>query len=368
MAYYAPKELMTGPELIDRVVSIFTGTLGLEWMQVATERVKCTPSHPDRGLVFDDTNVGSYGWDAIPEKIRHNFSMAPRGAFQPPGLPNLGYTINRKSEVWSDNAPALYEESKSRHWVPTRAVQWAALERLGHGEDVERALAQLYTDLTSMAIALEDVPSKWVWRINHELVELKSWLCAQMFDAAQLADVFRKRAIAGGAGLGRDYPALGELLKGVLDSGTYPTASMAAHLVLGGTMQVLLRHIGAVSANEADQTISRFGVQDVSRIVAYGTGHIRYLLGVRPHEKAALSDHLTEMEGLLIGLLGDPLFFSALAVMTGGGRDKAAAATGGVVRLYRVLCDEHLARCRAVGLERPEGRSPLAAFVREIEG
>lgn len=367
MAYYAPPQLMNQPDLVDRVVQIFTGNLGLEWMNAATERVKCTPSHPDRGLVFDDTNVGSYGWDSIPEKIRHNFSMAPRGAFQPPGLPNLGYDINRKSEVWSNNAPALYEESKSRHWVPTREVPWAALERLGHGDDVELALAQLYTDLTAMAIVLEDVPSKWVWRINHEMVELKSWLCTQMFDAAQLADVFRKRAIAGGTGLGRDYAALGEMLKGVLDSGTYPSASMAGHILLGGTMQVLLRHLGAVSANAADQTISRFGVQDVSRIIAYGTGHIRYLLGVRPHEKAALSDHLTEMEGLLIGLLGDSQLFSALAVATGGGRGKATEATTQVVKLYRLLCDEHLARCRAVGLDRPEGRSPLAAFVREIE-
>lgn len=367
MAYYAPQELMNRPDLVARVVAILSGHLQLDWMKVATERVKCTPSHPDRGLVYDDTNVGSYGWDAIPEKIRHNFSMAPRGAFQPPGLPNLGYDINRKSEVWSDNAPALYEEAKSRHWIPSREVPWAALEQLGHGEDVERALAQLYTDLTSMAIVLQDVPSKWVWRINHELVELKSWMCAQMFDAAQLADAFRKRAIAGGTGLGHDHAALGELLKGVLDSGTYPTASIAAHLVLGGTMQVLLRHLGSVSTNAADQAISCFAVQDVSRIIAYGTGHLRYLLGVRPHEKTALADHLTEVEGLLIGLLGDPLLFSALAVVTGGGREGAPAATAQVVRLYRLLSDEHLARCRAVGLERAAGKSPLEAFLREIE-
>src|SRR3990172_4028170 len=102
-----------------------------------------------------------------------------------------------------------------------------------------------------------------------------------MFDAAQLADVFRKRAIAGGTGLGRDHAPLGELLKSVFDAGTYPCASTSAYLLLCGLMQALLRHVGAVSTNAADETIARFGVQDVSRSLAYGIGHMRYLLEKR---------------------------------------------------------------------------------------
>jgi len=367
MSYYAPKDFVRNPELIEKLVEIFKGKVGLAWMQAPTERVRFRPSHPDRGLVYDDTNFGSYGWDAIPEKIRHNFSMAPRGSFMPPGLPHLGYDINRKSEVWSDAAPGLYEEAKSRHWVPTREVPWAALERPGHSDAMERGLAQVYTDLTTMATALEDVPSKWVWHINHEMLELKSWFCAQMMDAAQLADVFRKRAIAGGTGLGRDHAPLGEFLKGVLDAGTFPCASIGGNLVLAGLMQLLLRHVGSASGNAADQTLVRFGMQDVSRMLAYGTSHLRSLLAVRPHEKTGLADHLSEVEGLLVGLLGSPLFFSSLAVVTGRGREGAAAAAPQVARLYGVLADEHLARCRAAGLERAPGRSPLAAFVREIE-
>ena len=367
MGYYAPKDFVRNPELLEKVVEIFKGKLSLRWMDTKTERVRFRPSHPDRGLVYDDTNFGSYGWDAIPEKIRHNFSMAPRGSFMPPGLPHLGYDINRKSEVWSDAAPGLYEEAKSRHWVPTRQVPWEALERPGHSDDMERGLAQLYTDLTTMATALEDFPSKWVWHINHEMLELKSWLCAQMMDAAQLTDVFRKRALAGGTGLGRDHAPLGEFLRGVLDSGSFPCASIGANLMLAGLMQTLLRHIGSVSTNAADQTLVRFGVQDISRMLSYGTSHLRYLLAARPHEKTGLADHLCEVESLAIGLLGSPLFFSSLAVVTGGGRKGATAAAPRVIRLYRSLADEHLARCRAVGLERAPEKTPIAVFVREIE-
>jgi hypothetical protein len=363
MAYYARNDFFHNPELIERSVGILKGNLSLDWMKLDIEKVRCRPSHPDRGLVFDDTNVGSYGWDRIPEKIRHNFSMAPRGAVMPPGLPHLGYDINRKSEVWSENAPALYEESKSRHWIPSTAVPWEALEMLGHSEDMERGLAQLYTDLCCMVTLLEDVPSKWVWHINHELVELKSWQCAQMFDSAQLADIFRKRAIAGGTGLGRDHAPLGELLKGVLDSGTYPCASVGAYILLSGLVQLLLRHVAAVSSNAADQTIARFGMQDVSRFIAYGMGHARYLLAVRPHEKASLAGHLDELENLTVGLLGSPLFLSALALVTAGDRERAAEAMPRVVRLYRLFADEHAARREAAGI--PGDETPLSVFVRE---
>ncbi len=365
MAYYARDDFFNNPEILARSVEILKGNLTLDWRDLDIERVKCRPSNARRGLTFADTNVGSYGWDQIPEKIRHNYSMAPRGAVQPPGLPHLGYDINRKSEVWADCAPALYEESKARHWIPTREVPWDAVEEIAHSDELERGLAQLYTDLTSMATALGDIPSKWVWRINQELLELKMFQCTQMFDAAQLADVSRKRAIAGGTGLGRDHAPLGELLKCVLDSGSFPCASASAHILLAGLMQIVLRHIGACSPNPADQTIARFGVQDVSRSTAYGIGHMQYLLKERPHEAPSLTGHLDEVENALVGYLASPMFFSAIALVTAGQRDKAPDAAPQVIALYRRFADEQRERRRSAGIG--SDSSPLEAFVSELE-
>ncbi len=365
MGYYARDDFFNNPEVLERSVEILRGKLQLDWMGLDVERGDCRPSDPRRGLTFEDINTGSRSWDLIPEKIRNNYSMAPRGAVLPPGLPHLGYTINRKSEVWSDNCAALYEESKARHWLPSREVPWDAVEDLGHSDDFERALAQFYTDLTSMATLLGDVPSKWVWQINQELVELKMWQCTQMFDAAQLADVFRKRAIAGGTGLGRDHAALGEFLKSVFDAGTFPHASVAAHLLLCGLMQILLRHLEKVSANPADQTIARFGVQDVSRSISYGIGHMRYLLAERPHEAVSIGDHLDEVENAAIAVLAAPIFISSLALITAGSRDEAESGLPRVVALYRRFADEHSERRHAVGIGNDE--SPLEAFVKELE-
>jgi len=365
MGYYARDDFFNNPEVLERTVEILKGNLTLDWMKIKVDKAGCRPSNTRRGLDFADTNIKGYGWDEIPEKIRHNYSMAPRGAQLPPGLPHLGYDINRKSEVWSENAPALYEESKARHWIPTKEVPWDAVEKLEHSDELERGLAQLYTDLTCMATLLGDIPSKWVWRINQELVELKMWQCAQMFDAAQLADVFRKRAIAGGTGLGRDYAPLGELLKSVFDAGNYPCASASAYILLCGLIQTLLRHVGVVSENAADQMISKFGVQDISRSLAYGIGHMQYLLEERPHEMKGLRGHMDEVEGTLVGLLASPIFISTIALTTAGNRKDAGAAIPSVTALYRRLSDEHTARRRAAGIESES--SPLEAFVTEME-
>ena len=139
MAYYARDDFFNNPEILARSVEILKGKLTLDWMTCGREDANCRPSHPRRGLTFGDPNVGRYGWDQIPERIRHNYSMAPRGAVLSAGLPHLGYDINRKSEVWSENAPELYEESKARHWIPSREVHWEAVEKLDHSPDFAEA-------------------------------------------------------------------------------------------------------------------------------------------------------------------------------------------------------------------------------------
>ena len=46
-----------------------------------------------------------------------------------------------------------------------------------------------------------DLPAKWMWRMNHDFIEAKMFLCTQIMDEARHAEVFRKRALANGGGL-----------------------------------------------------------------------------------------------------------------------------------------------------------------------
>src|SRR3972149_4651704 len=95
-----------------------SGNLTLHWFDAHTERVRCRPADPARGFTYEDCNVGSYGHESLPEFVHGNYSMAPRGAELWGKLPDLGYTVNRKSDVWADNVCALYEEAKSRRRAP----------------------------------------------------------------------------------------------------------------------------------------------------------------------------------------------------------------------------------------------------------
>src|SRR5215510_9160555 len=145
MAYYAEKDFFADEQLIELVTGILNGNLTLEWFEVETARLQAKPADPARGLTYQDCNLGPYGYDAIPELVRNRNSMASRGSVLVPKLPDLGYTVNRKSDVWSDNVCALYEEAKARRWAPAVDVPWSELLESGAPVDElrEAAVAQL---------------------------------------------------------------------------------------------------------------------------------------------------------------------------------------------------------------------------------
>jgi hypothetical protein len=205
MSYIGPKDFSADAGLIAEVMRVMSGDLRLDWMKDCPHPIAMRPKQAQRGLTLDDINDDPhYGPSALPEIIRDNFSMTPRGGVLPEGLPSLGYRVNRKSDVWADSATALFEESKSRRWAPARNVPWDTLDEAPLSSEQDRAIRQLCTGLTSIGLVSTDVPSRWVWLINQDFHEIKYWMCTQMFDATRLAEAFRKRALYGQGALGCD--------------------------------------------------------------------------------------------------------------------------------------------------------------------
>lgn len=359
MAYIAPKDYAADPEIVAKILRTVSGQLELDWMKRVGEPAAFRPSD-SRGLTLDDINQGGYGPDKLPEVIRHNFSMAPRGALIPPGLPSLGYRVNRKSDVWADVAASLFEESKSRRWAPARDVPWGALDTPTHDENRESALRQLATSLISVGLVTCDVAASWEWRMNQEFHEIKYLLCAQMFDAARIAEAFRKRALYGGGALGVDSRPLGELLKSIFLSDTYPEASAAMNLTLFSFVQALGRHWAATASNAADAYLGTQLAQDATRFLAYGVDHVRSHLHARPLQAEALADHLDLCENALVGALGAPEMIEPLMLISGGFEPAAA--------FYARTAAEYFRRCAAAGLGDRRDASALTPFLRMLEG
>lgn len=357
MTYIAPKDFSQDSELIAKVMKVMRGDLDLGWMSHTAEPAAFTPSQVKRGLTLDDINRGSYGPEHIPEVIRHNFSMAPRGALLPEGLPSLGYRLNRKSDLWADSAPGLFEEAKSRRWTPARDVPWEALdEARGHDVRTEHALCQLSTSLISIGLVASDVAAYWEWRMNQEFHEIKYLMCVQMFDASRIAEAFRKRALYGDGQLGVDSPALGELLKAIFESDRYPEASLAMNLTLFSWVQAIGRHLEYRASNAADAFLGTHLAQDASRFIAYGIDQTRGLLTMRPAESDSLNTHLDLIENVLVGALGAPEIIEPLMLISGGLEP--------VIGLYERTVDEYLRRCQAARLGDRSARSPLPGFVK----
>jgi hypothetical protein len=358
VAFYADKDYTEDQAVLDAMNAVMQGNLNLHWFNAKTEKVKCKPRDARRGLTYEDTNDGSYGYSSTPEFVRNEQSMAARGSSKPGHFPDMGYVVNRKSDVWSDNVTALYEESKARRWAPAVDVPWTELDAHPLKPAVEAACAQLYTFLQECALVALDFPSRWVAQINQEFIEQKSFMCAQMFDGARLLEAFRKRALYGGAGMGRASVAAEQGLKEWLWAESYPRGSLSINLTLGGFLLAVYRQIAAFAPSRVDRAIMGYAMQDAARHVSYGLGALRYYLRYQPEEQAAVIKYLDDSEHAMAGLIGAPELLEPLIIICGGGLETAEVNCGrdAVRKFIRLMYREYTERLSAAGINRSGSR------------
>ena len=369
MAFYADKDYSEDQEVLEAMKQVMSGNLGLHWFNANTEKIKGHVGDPHRGLTYDDLNIGSYGYSELPEYLRTSQSMVARGSDKSGKLPDMGYTVNRKSDVWSDNVSALYEETKARRWAPATDIPWTALGERPLGETLEVACAQLYTFLQECELVSLDFPSRWVALINQDFIEQKSFMCGQMLDASRLLEVFRKRTLYGGAGLKRASVNAEQSLKEWLWAETYPQGSLSINLTLGGMLLAIFRHVAAFAPTVTDRAIMRKAMQDSGRWVSYGTGCLRYHLEHQPGQRVALHEYLDESEHAMLGIIGSAEFLEPLIIISGGGleKDQVKAGRVAVSKLIKLMMREYFERLDYAGLGGRTERSRLSHMIERIQ-
>jgi hypothetical protein len=310
------------------------------------------------GLTLRDIAVGSYG--EVPDHPPRR-TMAPRGSDVDPDVPDMGYTINEKAEVWSENVMELYEEAVSRQWSATRDIPWSELPELD--PDLEHAMCQFATLLSEVEMIASDFPAKWLWRINHDFVEAKMFLCTQVMDEARHTEVFRKRALAGGGGLGKAKAVVESFLKLVLDAQSYDEGSALMHLLAEGLVLSVFRAGELLAPSHVEKRIFRLCMQDEARHVAYGTMHLRYRLERDPSMAEDFHAYLDKGEDIISVLFTTPEVVEPAAILAAGSVKAAedlGLAASDILRT-RVI-EEYLARCDRAGLSR-RGRMRLPEAV-----
>ena len=324
-----------------------SGTPDLGWMSEHGEwGMRGKPGN--LGLRLKDIEIGSYG--LVPERGGEHRSMAPRGSLIPDDLPSLGFTINDKAACWADNATELYEEAVARQWSSARDIPWDELKPLP--EELERAMCQLCTFLTEVEFIAADAPTRWMSQINQDFLEVKLFLATQAMDEARHTEVFRKRALANGGGLGK-ASRLSELsLKRIFDSPTFSAQTARLHLLGEGFVLTIFRQGEMIGPSRVDQEIFRRCLQDESRHVGYGTMHLRAQLKGRPELAEEIHDQLDDAESILLQLFAVPESVEPMAILLGGGLKHFDQGMELQANLWRRIISEYLQRCDSAGLNR----------------
>lgn len=326
-------------------------TLDLSWMKVPTEwGVRVRPGK--KGLTVGMLNVGTYA--DIPDYWPHHTEM-PRGAYPIPGIPSMGYTIYEKAELWADNAADLYEEAIQRRWRPATDIPWETVQPLP--DEIERAVCQVCTYLCEKALVAGDIVGRWLPEMSYGYHEIKLYMSTAEFDAARQFEVFRKRAMSNGGGMGVQSP--GYFHRAIIDARCWTEASLVLH-VLSNSFLLGIYEVGAYTAhNEAESQIFRYCMQDVSRQIAYGVQHLKYFLSRHHDRRAEVHSYLNKAEAIFVYEEDrDTPRQEALIILLGGGLQKEQLREGAARLEYfkRRWVRDYLSRLAAAGLADRQGK------------
>ncbi len=319
MSYYGSTDYRLDDDLVLRMKDIRKGNLDLGWLETGTEQIQVNAENKRRGLTFLDLNRGSYGYDELAELPRGPRGAAPRGAaYDVETQADLSPELNRKSDVWSYKVASFYEEAVSRQWNATTDVPWSDLDKYERPEEVEIAFAQLCTFFTEVEMIATDLPAKWLWRMNNQFHEVKHFIASQAMDEARHAEVFRKRALAGGVGLMEAMPQAEHSLKAILDGDTYSEASAFMHLLAEGNILTMFRFSEYISPTPVDKRMFQLVMQDEARHVSYGLQHLRWIIDNTPERKEQIHLALDEAEMFSIQQF-DASLMECMIVLAGKG-------------------------------------------------
>ncbi|MBI3744617.1 MAG: ferritin-like domain-containing protein [Chloroflexi bacterium] len=271
------------------------------------------------------------------------------------------YDVNKKHQLWADNVMSLYEEAISRQWSASQDIPWERLEPLP--KDLEKALCHICSYFTRVEFVAADILGAWLSKIGYAYHEVKLFLGSQIMDETRHLEVFRKRALANGGGLGPSYsspptPALPLTIDNAAIHGSYHANSYSTQFIDEGIVLDLFRFSEFLGQTEVDKIIFQRVMQDEARHVSYGTMRLKYFLEHCPEREDeterlhSVADFLETSHAVVILL--NPHFMEASAVLAGGGATRIDKGYEAYRQLYVRVRDAYLRRCDMAGFARRE--------------
>ncbi len=244
------------------------------------------------------------------------WGLAARGAMLEAGAPSFHFTLDQRDQVWSDDAPRLYAQAAAAQWDPARALDWTAPVL---SPVVDAALAQVMTFLIENENAALMVTARFLAQIHPHFREIMQVLAIQAADEARHCEVFSRRAELCAAGIGRSTALSQRSLQTLVEEPDFILASFMLAVMGEGTFLTLLAFIERHAPDSLTQTMMRLVIQDESRHVSFGIGHLRRLLVSDPGQRQRLATAVRRRSDVLQQTAGlNQVVLDALVVLAAG--------------------------------------------------
>ncbi|MFY9556167.1 MAG: DUF455 domain-containing protein [Blastocatellia bacterium] len=289
-------------------------------------------------------------------------SLAPRGASLEEGAPLIDFSICKRSDIWADVISELYEQAASSQWTGARDIPWQQLATID--DEVERAVCQIMTFLAENEYAALYVPARFIGQIHPHYTEAALFLSTVIVDEARHIEVFTKRALANGGGLGVASASTQLSLASLLEPKDFSIASFLLSVLGEGTFLDLLAFLEEHAPEQATREICRRARQDEARHVRFGIAHTKYSVEADPNATRRLASAVETRAEFLKSVSGaGALIEESLIIYSGGGMSPSSLREGTrrVARLYDTMHANRVKRLIAAGFntERAEHMSRL---------
>jgi len=278
------------------------------------------------------------------------------------GGPEFSFPLRKKREIWCEELETLYSKAVSNQWSAARDIPWNKLPKLP--KEVEGAVCQVMTFLTENEFAALYVPARFLARIHPHYREVTAVLAMQVVDEARHVEVFTRRAEEGGLGLGTTANSSQLSLQTLIEEPDFSTAFFLLSVMGEGTFLSLLKFLEDHAPDPVTAALMRLAHRDEGRHVAFGTGHLRYLLAAEPERRASLAAAVERRSQMLAAVSGlSPYVHDALVVYSGGGLSPAQIRKGAacVSGLHREMDRSRRERLQALGFGAQDAES-LSAY------
>ena len=278
------------------------------------------------------------------------WGLSPRGAAVELGGPEFSFPLRKKHEIWGEDLQTIYTKAVSNQWSAARDIPWSKLPKLP--AELEGAVCQVMTFLTENEFAALYVPARFLARIHPHYREVTSVLAMQVVDEARHVEVFTRRAEEGGLGLGTTATSSQLSLQTLIEEPDFSIAFFLLSVMGEGTFLSLLRFLEDHAPDPVTASVMRLAHRDEGRHVAFGTGHLRYVLSVEPKRRASFAAAVERRSQMLAAVSGlSPFVHDALVVYSGGGITPSQVRKGAscVAELHREMDRARRERLQALG-------------------